>query len=70
VPADLFDAVSETFGNLPQSTGCRILVHPPSGAGLVRYIVLVGSAKQMDEAEKVITKVMATSATPSGMDMP
>jgi hypothetical protein len=70
VPADLFDAVSETFGNLPQSAGCRILVYPPSGAGLVRYIVLVGSAKQMDEAEKVTTKVMATSATPSGMDMP
>lgn len=69
VPADLFCAVSGTFGGLPQSTGCRVLVHPPSGPGFARYIVLIGSADQMDGAEQVITKAIQTSFTPSGMDM-
>jgi hypothetical protein len=69
VPADLFGSVRKTFENLPKSTGCRILVHPPSGPGLARYIVLVGSVTQMDEAEDVITIAMDTSATPYDMDM-
>jgi hypothetical protein len=70
VPADLFGFVRKTFENLPNSTGCRILVHPPIGPGLARYIVLIGSAAQMDEAENVITKVMETSATPFDVDLP
>jgi hypothetical protein len=64
VPADLFASVSETFEKLPKSTGCRILVHTPSGADLARFIVLVGSASEMDRAEDVITKAMETSAAP------
>lgn len=67
VPAGLFDSVSKTFESLPQSTGCRLLVHPPSGPGLGRNIVLIGSAEQMDEAEQVIMKVVEASASPSGM---
>jgi hypothetical protein len=70
VPADLFGSVRKTFEILPKSTGCRILVHPPSGPGLARYIVLIGSATQMDEAEDVITIAMDTSATPYDMDLP
>ena len=69
VTAGLFGSVRTTFENLPKSTGCRILVHPPSGPGLERYIVLVGSATQMDEAEEVITDAMETSASLSGMEL-
>ena len=64
VPADLFASVSETFENLPKSTGCRILVHTPSGADLARFIVLIGSASEMDRAEDIITEAMETSAAP------
>lgn len=70
VPADLFGFVRKTFENLPNSTGCRTFVHPPIGPGLARYIVLIGSTAQMDEAENVITKVMETSATPFDVDLP
>jgi hypothetical protein len=70
VRADLFESVSETFENLPKSTGCRVLVHTPSGADLVRFIVLIGSAAEMDSAEEVITEATETSATPWYMDLP
>jgi hypothetical protein len=70
VPADLYEFVSETFESLPQSTGCRILVHPPSATDLTRYIVLIASAAEMDAAEEVITEVMETAPTPWDMDLP
>lgn len=66
-PSDLFGIVSEAVLELQRANGSKIDLQRPSAPRTRCRVVLAGVAGEVDEAEQVFRKLIATSTASGGV---